>query len=89
MYHEKMLSVCAIANGYLIEVRAQWKKTKDDEEKERDCCCCVSSGMQYGEKEIYAKDSTDLAKKIELIIPMLDAEFGSESEFDAAFKVVK
>ena len=49
-------------------------------------CCCISGGTQYGEKEIFAKDATDLAKKIEMIIPMLDEEFGSETEFEAAFK---
>lgn len=89
MYKETMLGVCQIANGYLIEVRAHWKKPKDKDEDEKNCCCCVSNGMGYGEKEIFAKDAADLAKKIELVIPLLDAEFGSESEFEAAFKVVK
>lgn len=88
MYHEKMLSVGKIANGFLLEVRACWKrKEKEDEEKDR--CCCMASGMEYGEKEIYAKDAADLAKKIETILPMLDEEFGSESDFEAAFKAVK
>lgn len=88
MYHEKMLSVVKIANGYLLEVRAPYKrKEKDEEEKDR--CCCASVGMGYGEKEVYAKDAADLGKKIEMLMPMLDEEFASESEFEAAFKVVK
>ena len=85
MYHESMLGVCKITNGFLIEVRAHWKR-KEKDEKEKDCCCCSSMGMEYGEKEIFAKDANDLAKKIEAIIPMLDEEFGSETEFEAAFK---
>ena len=88
MYHEKMLSVVKIANGFLLEVRAPFKKKdKDDEEKDR--CCCMSVGMGYGEKEVFAADAADLAKKIEALMPMLDEEFASEGEFDAAFKMVK
>jgi hypothetical protein len=87
MYHEKMLSVAKIANGFLIEVRAPYKrKEKDGDSKE---CCCMPAGMSYGEKEVYAKDATDLGQKIETLIPMLDEEFGSESEFEAAFKAMK
>lgn len=85
MYHEKMLSVAKISNGFLIEVRAPYKRKekKDDGEPEMVC------GMSYGEKEVYAKDATDLGQKIEALIPMLDEEFGSESEFEAAFKAMK
>ena len=46
-------------------------------------------GMSYGEKEVFASDAADLGKKIEALIPMLDEEFGSESEFEAAFKKMK
>jgi hypothetical protein len=86
MYHEKMLSVAKIANGFLIEVRAPYKRKEKENEKD---CCCMPCGMSYGEKEVYAADATDLGKKIEALIPMLDAEFGSESEFEAAFKAMK
>jgi hypothetical protein len=88
MYHEKMLAVAKIENGFLIEVRAAYKKEKQSDD-EKSCPCMVESDMHYGEKEIYAKDAMDLGKKIELLIPMLDEKFGSESEFDAAFKAVK
>lgn len=85
MYREKMLSVGKIANGYLIEVRAPYKrKEKEDEDKDR--CCCVEIGMGYGEEEVFAKDPIDLGKKIEALIPMLDEEFASKSEFESAFE---
>lgn len=87
MYKEKMISVAKIANGFLIEVRAPYKAKKDDDEKET--CCCAPSGMHYGEKEVFAKDAADLGKKIEILIPMLDEEFGGESEFEAAFKAIE
>lgn len=84
MYHEKMISVAKIQNGFLIEARAPYKK-KDEAEKEKDKCCCVSMGMGYGEKEIYAKDAKDLGLKIEALIPMLEEEFDSEDSFEEAF----
>lgn len=84
MYREHMISVGKIENGFLLELRVPFKPPeKDDSDK----CCAV--GFNYGEKEIFAKDAADLAKKIEVLIPLLDIEFGSESEFEAAFKMVK
>lgn len=83
MYHEKMIGVCGIENGFLIEVRAPYKEKEDDSDEK---CCC--SGMRYGEKEIYAKDAADLGKKIEALIPMLKIEFTSKDAFDAAFEAV-
>jgi hypothetical protein len=87
MYHEKMLAVCKITNGFLIEVRAPYKRKKESDKKES--CCCAPSGMGYGEKEIFAKDAAELGAKIEALIPMLDEEFESEDAFEGAFKMVK
>lgn len=86
MYHEKMLSVCKIVNGYLIEVRAPYKRKSEDSGDGEDMPMAASSDMGYGEKEIYAKDHVELGKKIETLIPMLDETFNSESEFESAFK---
>jgi hypothetical protein len=88
MYRESMIQVARISNGFILEVRAPYKRKEKDEEA-KDRCCCISVGMGYGEKEIFAKDAADLGKKIEMLMPLLDEEFASESEFDAAFKVVK
>jgi len=81
MYHDKMLSVSKITNGFLIEVRAPYKR----EEKETKDSCCAPDGMGYGEKEVYAKDAKELGMKIESLIPMLETEFDSEDAFEEAF----
>jgi hypothetical protein len=85
MYREKMLSVCKITNGFLIEVRAPYKIKKEkgqDSEKEVSCC---GPDRGYAEQELFAKDATDLGQKIEALMPMLEREFTSEDDFEGAF----
>ena len=84
MYREHMISVGKIENGFLLELRVPFKQKEDGDD---DKCCSI--GFNHGEKEIFAKDASDLAKKIEVLMPLLDIEFGSESEFEAAFKMVE
>jgi len=82
MYRDNMISVGKIENGFLIELRVPFKpREKDDDE-----VCC---GFDRNEKEIFAKDASELGKKIEALIPLLDVEFGSESEFEVAFRMTK
>lgn len=89
MYHEKMLSVSKIENGFLIEVRAPYKlkkKKKDDADDSKVSCCGMDEGTRYTEKELFAKDATDLGNKIETLIPMLEVkEFSGKEAFDSAF----
>jgi len=83
MYRDNMISVGKIENGFIIELRVPFKpKEKDDDGP----TCC---GFERNEKEIFAKDASDLGKKIEALIPLLDVEFGSESEFEVAFRMTK
>ena len=94
MYHENMIAVAPIANGFLIEVRAPYKiKKKGGEESGKvDCGCCISdSGTRHTEKELFAKDAEELGAKIVALIPLLEKEeYSSEEEFDKAFnKAVK
>lgn len=86
MYKEPMISVCKIENGFLLEVKASWKVEEKESDEKSSCCCCPS--REYGEKEIYAKDVADLAKKIEAIMPMLETDIKSKDAFDAAFAVL-
>ena len=81
MYHERLIGVSKIENGFIVDVRVPYKRKKKDSDDKAEI-----AGMSYGEKEVYAKDAMDLGKKIEALIPMLDTEFASESEFEAAFK---
>ncbi len=82
MYRDSMLSVGPIENGFLIEVRAPFKRKDEKGEDDSPICC----GPHYGEKEIYAKDAKDLGEKIVALIPMLEKEFEDEESFSKAFK---
>lgn len=84
MPHNRVISIQKISNGFILELRVPFKPK---EEGDDDRCCSI--GFNYGEKEIFAKDAADIARKIEVLMPLLDIEFGSESEFEAAFKMVE
>lgn len=85
MYHEQMIGVCKIANGFLIEVRAPYKVKKKEGEDE-DKCCCISSDRRTTEKELFAATAAELGKKIEALMPLIEKdEFESEEAFDKAF----
>jgi len=74
-----MLSVKKISNGFLIEVRAPYKPKKGKEDE--------TMFMNHGEKEVFAKDASELGKKIEALMPLLEEEvFDSEDDFEKAFK---
>lgn len=82
MWRETMISVSKIENGFIIEAKGKYKRTpkksKGDEPEDVGIC--------YGEKEMFAKDATDLGQKIEALIPMLETdEFESEEAFEDAF----
>ena len=87
MYHEQMIGVCKIANGFLIEVRAPYKVKKKGGEDDTDKgCCCISSDRRTTEKELFAADAAELGKKIEALMPLIEKEeFESEEAFDKAF----
>ena len=80
MYMKRMLEVGQAANGYVVEVRVPIKK-KD--KKCRDDMICDYPGSS--EKQFIAKDTKELNAIIQKLMPMLDEEFSSEEEFDAAF----
>jgi hypothetical protein len=79
-----MISVGKIENGFLIELRVPFKPKETDGDDGPTVC-----GFDRNEKEIFAKDASELGKKIEALIPLLDVEFGSESEFEVAFRMTK
>lgn len=80
MYRDQMLSVGKIENGFIIEIHGRFKP----EEKEKGEGLCYPN--ERGEKELFAKDPTDLAQKIEALMPLLEVdEFDSEEAFDKAF----
>lgn len=85
MYMDQMISVGKATNGFVIECRVRFKK--DAKKTEKMSCCCVSS--DYGgscEKQYIAKDEKEVAALIADIMPLLDGDYKSESEYDAAFE---
>ncbi len=88
MYHERMLSVSQIANGFLIEVRAPYKIAEKGKEKasEISCGCISDNGTRHAEEEFFAKDAAELGTKVVALIPLLEKEeYSSEEEFKKAF----
>lgn len=79
MYMSKMLSIGKVDNGFVIECQVPLKKDSK-KSKEMDVCCSSSCEKQY-----IAKDAAQAAKLIQDMIPLLDAEYKSENEFDSAF----
>ena len=85
MWRETMISISKIENGFIIEAKGKYKrkpkKSNGDEADEAE-----EVGSCYGEKEIFAKDATDLGQKVESLIPMLEIdEFENEEAFEDAF----
>jgi hypothetical protein len=76
-----MIEVGQAANGYVIEVRVPFKKKKRKEGKE---LCCDYPGST--EKQFIAKDNKELISIMKNLMPLLDEDFTSEEEFDAAFE---
>lgn len=81
MYMKRMLEIGQAENGYVVEVRVHFKPKK---KKERDEMVCEYHGSN--EKQFIAKDLAELNTIVAKIMPMLDEEFSSEEEFDAAFE---
>lgn len=84
MFRDSMLKVAKISNGFVIEVNGRFKiKQSEKEDSDRPIC---TGERGYSDKEVFAKDATDLGLKIEKLIPLLEEEvFDSEAAFDKAF----
>jgi len=80
MYMKRMLEIGQASNGYVVECRVP---IKEEEKKNSKDLCCEYPGSC--EKQYVAKDTTEVAAIIAKLMPMLDAEFTSEDEFDEAF----
>lgn len=81
MYHETMLEVAKIENGFLIELRGTWKMPEKEGDGDYPVPECRS-----GQKEIYAKDGVELGRLIAALTPLLEEEHESEEAFETAFK---
>lgn len=83
MYMSRMLEVGKAANGFVVECCVPLKPEAKSTAK-MDSCCCIS-GSSSCEKQYIAKDATELAEILSDIIPLLDGDYKTESDFDKAF----
>ena len=81
MYMKRMLEVGKAENGYVVECRVPIKKKEKSANKE---LCVDYPGST--EKQYIASDAKEVGTLIKKLMPMLDDEFTSEDEFDAAFE---
>lgn len=77
MWHDKLLSVSKIENGYLVEIRVPFKKKENPKREVYE--------EPYGEKEIFVGTSEELGSKIVELMPLLETEYEGEKAFEAAF----
>lgn len=82
MYMSQMLSVGKAENGYVIECCVPFKKDKEKAGKEM--CGCIS-GPSSKEKQYLAKTMDEVSELVEKLMPLLDAEYKNEDDFDSAF----
>jgi len=76
MWMNKMLSISKAENGFVVECHVPIKPEKKKETENMLGSC---------EKQYIAKDSNEVAKLVDKLMPMLDEDYKSEDEFDAAF----
>lgn len=80
MYMRRMFSVGSVENGFVVECQVPIKpKSK---KSSRELCECYPGST---EKQYIAKDAKAALDIIEKLMPLLDSEFTSEDEFNAAF----
>lgn len=79
MYMDRMISICKATNGYVLECNVPLKP--DAKSTSKMDICRSSVDRQY-----IAKDEASVADLVGDIMPLLQKDFKTEDEFDAAFK---
>jgi hypothetical protein len=80
MWMNRTLSIGKAENGFVVEVEVPIKPEK---KKESDDMVSAYPGSK--DKVYLAKDHAEVLEIITKLLPMLDTEYASESEFDKAF----
>jgi hypothetical protein len=80
MYMSRMISICKATNGYVLECSVPLKPDAKKSEKMVSCCSSTC------DKQYIAKDESEVADLVADIMPLLQKDFKTEDEFDAAFK---
>jgi len=75
----RMMEIGSAENGFIVSCSVPLKPSKKKSGMEMPCCC-DSCGKQY-----IAKDAAEVGALVAKLMPMLDMDYKSEDEFDAAF----
>jgi len=85
MWMSRMISISKATNGYVLECTVPLKPEAKSTAK-MDSCCCSPCGSSSADKQYIAKDSKEVSDLVEDIMPLLDGEYKTESDFDKAFE---
>lgn len=80
MWMERMLGISKAENGYVVECHVPIKPEKKKESKD-----VIAEYPGSREKQYIAKDLDEVFSIVNKVMPMLDMDYKSEDEFDAAF----
>lgn len=82
MYMDRVLEVSKASNGFVVACSVPLKNDAKSTGK-MDMCCTSGSSVN---KQYIAKDAKEVGDIIEDLMPLLDADYKTESDFDKAFE---
>lgn len=80
MYLSKLVEVSKAANGYVVSACVPLKPKSKGTDKMLSCC------SSSADKQYIAKTIEEACQICEDLLPLLDQDFSTEKEFDAAFQ---
>lgn len=83
MYMDRVLEISKASNGFVVSCSVPLKPEAKSTGKMNSCCCSPSSSCN---KQYIAKDGKEVGDIISDLMPLLDSEYKTESEFDKAFE---
>jgi len=82
MYMNKVIEISCAANGFVIGVNVPLKPNAKGTSK---MDTCSDSSPSQACKQYLAKDAAEVGDLLEDILPLLDGDYTTESDFDKAF----
>ena len=81
MYIERLLEIGKAENGFIISCCVPLKEEKKETGKS-----AVGCGPRSCERQYIAKDEKEVASVVAELMPMLNMDYKTEEDFDAAYK---
>ena len=82
MFIERLIEIGQAENGFIISCCVPLKAAKKEVNKSGGCCGSEKSC----DRQYVAKDETEVARVVAELMPMLNMDYKSEEDFDAAYK---